>query len=152
LNVLPLHLPPLRERYGDIGLLARHFLDERLKAGGPSRKSFSAAALQRLALHDWPGNVRELINVVQRAMLAADGAQILPCHILLSASPPAPGSVIGSFKQARAGAVAAFERAYVEELLRRHHGNVTQAARDAQKDRRAFGRLLKKYRIDRRTL
>ena len=152
LNVLRLHLPPLRERRADIELLARHFLEEHLKANGPTRKSFSAAAIRRLALYDWPGNVRELFNVVQRAVLAAESAQILPCHVSPTAIAPATTLGAESFRQARAGAIAAFERLYVEELLHKHHGNVTRAARDAQKDRRAFGRLVKKYQIDRRTL
>ena len=54
------------------------------------------------------------------------------------------------FRAARSAAVATFERRYVEDLLRKHHGNVTHAAREAQKDRRTFGRLVKKYHIDRR--
>jgi DNA-binding NtrC family response regulator len=57
--------------------------------------------------------------------------------------------LIGGFRQARAQAIATFEKLYVENLLRSCQGNVTRAAREAQKDRRAFGRLVKKYNIDR---
>ena len=152
LNVLRLYLPPLRERRADIALLAWHFLEEHLKASEPTRKSFSAAAIRRLAFHDWPGNVRELFNVVQRAILAAEGAQILPSHIAVPTAAPAAAAHGVNFRQARAGAIATFERLYVEELLRKHRGNITRAASEAEKDRRAFGRLVKKYDIKRQAL
>lgn len=150
LNVLRLHLPSLRERRGDIGLLAAHFLEERRASTDSAPGSFSMAALRLLALYDWPGNVRELANVVHRATVACDGAQILPCHIARPHSQPAVEPTGSRFRAARAAAVEAFERHYVEELLRNHRGNITRAAAEAQKDRRAFGRLVKKYRIDRR--
>jgi two-component system response regulator GlrR len=151
LNVLRICLPPLRERGGDVAVLARRFLEELHKPGDPARKSFSTSAMRALALYDWPGNVRELLNVVHRAKVACDGAHILPCHITLchdraAAEPPA------RFRAARAAAVEAFERRYVEDLLRKHRGNITRAAREAQKDRRAFGRLVKKYNITRQAL
>jgi two-component system response regulator GlrR len=149
LNVLRVCLPPLRERSGDVALLARHFLEALNKNCGPIRKSLAASALRTLIVHDWPGNVRELANVVQRAALTSQGAQILPCHISLSDRPGGLGRAPASFHRARAAAVEAFERHFVEELLRKHHGNVTRAAIEAQKDRRAFGRLVKKYKIDR---
>jgi len=144
LNVLRLHLPPLRERGGDIALLARHFLKTLAKPAEPTRKSFSASALRSLALHDWPGNVRELFNVVQRASVACDAAQILPCHVTLPQA-QSPDAAPVHFRAARAAAIAAFERRFVEELLDKHGGNITHAAREARQDRRAFGRLVKKY-------
>ncbi|HXQ21075.1 MAG TPA: sigma-54 dependent transcriptional regulator [Candidatus Acidoferrales bacterium] len=148
LNVLRLHLPPLRERRGDIGALATHFLTEhRATTHGP--RSFSPAVLRLLGAHDWPGNARELQNVVQRAIVVCDGTQILPSHIGLPRSANARMDAPESFRQARALAVATFEHRYVEDLLRKHRGNVTRAAREAQKERRTFGRLLKKYNIDR---
>jgi two-component system, NtrC family, response regulator GlrR len=152
LNVLRLHLPPLRERPGDIPLLAQSVLNEnRQSACGPS--SFSAAALGVLIAHDWPGNVRELINVVQRAMVACDGRVVQPAHISIDgdrhqASTASEASTgVADFKTARRAALDAFERRYVEDLLRKHHGNVTRAARDARQDRRAFGRFIKKHQI-----
>jgi len=150
LNVLRLHLPPLRERRNDIALLASHFLQARRTACDTAARSFFPSTLRALALYDWPGNVRELANVVQRATVACDSAQILPRHVTIpTASGPAePPSA--HFRAARAAAVESFERRYVEDLLRKHGGNVTRAARAARKDRRAFGRLVKKYSIDRR--
>jgi DNA-binding NtrC family response regulator len=87
-----------------------------------------------LSLHDWPGNVRELYNVMQRAVVSADGATIHGEDVGPSV---APGARVdpphGSFRQARARAVETFERDFVEELMRRHGGNITRAAREAQK-------------------
>jgi DNA-binding NtrC family response regulator len=151
LNVLSLHLAPLRSRREDIPLLARHFVEVTCAEKGLPRKTVSPLAVQRLMLHDWPGNVRELVNVIQRAVVFSAGRQILPCHVLSPSSddeqreepPHFP------FRQARAQAVETFERSYVESLLCRHGGNVTRAAREAQKDRRAFGRLAKKYGVQR---
>lgn len=150
LNVLHIHLPPLRERRRDIELLAYGFLKEVSASLDTAPKSFSPAALRVLALYDWPGNIRELGNVVQRAAVACRSERIRPPHIVLLGDGFQPdGSSLGTFRAARAAAVAAFERRYVEELLRKHRGNVTHAAREAQQDRRAFGRFIKKYHIDR---
>jgi DNA-binding NtrC family response regulator len=107
--------------------------------------------MRKLCQHDWPGNARELLNVIHRAVLFSEGSQILPGHVITSDAPPdtpRPPTPAG-FREARGHAVAAFEKLYVEDLLRKHGGNVTRAAREAGKDRRAFGRLVKKYRIPR---
>ncbi len=152
LNVLRVHLPPLRQRRGDVEMLACHFLKELDHPAHPTRMAFSMSALRSLALYDWPGNVRELFNVVQRARAACDGPQILPCHVALSNSQPDITLAAGHFRTARATAIEAFERRYVEDLLRKHHGNVTHAAREAGQDRRAFGRLVKKYSLTRQAL
>jgi len=150
LNVLRLQLPALRERPQDIGLLARHFLDARSAAA--TRLTLSAGALRALARHDWPGNVRELHNIVQRASVVCDGRQIVTADLALpqphGEAEPSPTQ----FRAARAAAVDAFERRYLEELLHRHHGNVTHAARAAGKDRRVFGRLIKRHGINRQAL
>jgi transcriptional regulator with PAS, ATPase and Fis domain len=145
LTTFRLHMVPLRERPGDIPRLARHFLDTLGRRGGGERKSFSEAALRRLSLHPWPGNVRELLNVVERALAFSDGPQILPSDLALPDLAEGSGEPAGSFREARARAIEEFERAYVQELLERHTGNVTRAAREAGKERRAFGRLVKKY-------
>jgi DNA-binding NtrC family response regulator len=75
LQVVPLHVPPLRERTGDIALLTAHFLTQ-LNEKGSTSKMFSPSALERMERYDWPGNVRELCNVVQRAWILADGRAI----------------------------------------------------------------------------
>jgi DNA-binding NtrC family response regulator len=90
LNVLPVELPPLRERRDDIELLAEHFIDELNKESG-NAKRFTTAALQRLRTHSWPGNVRELRNVIHRAYILAEndiGIDALPLGVIEDA----PGS------------------------------------------------------------
>jgi DNA-binding NtrC family response regulator len=151
LNVLRVHLPPLRERRADIELLAMHFLAEHRTPGTGVPRTFTPAALRMLAYHEWPGNVRELANVIHRAVVTCEGSQVLPCHVTLPVPPEWSRSAPKQFRAARAAAVAAFEREYVKELLRQHDGNVTRAAHAASKDRRAFGRLIKKHGVDRRT-
>jgi two-component system response regulator GlrR len=149
LNVLHLHLPPLRDRREDLELLARHFLLSFCPPHGAVHKTLSPNALRKLVLHRWPGNIRELANVLQRAVVFSEGSQILPCHISFSGSAATPENAEGTFREAKGRAIQAFERHYVEELLRKHGGNITRAAREARKDRRVFGRLVKKHGIDR---
>ncbi len=162
LNVLQLDMPPLRARRGDIPLLAEHFVRVLCDEAGIQRKTLAPEAIEGLAAADWPGNVRELFNVLQRAVVFAEGARLSLEHLALQddAPPPPPvhlprveprEEVADGFREARARAVEAFERTYVETLLRKHNGNVTRSAREAKKDRRAFGRLMKRYRIDRDT-
>ncbi len=150
INVLRLQLTPLRERHGDISLLARYFLANECGAGRGGRKVLSASALRKLQSHYWPGNIRELFNTVQRAYLRSTGRLILPGDIELDSqcTPPTtdqPGP--GTLRSAKRQVIETFERSYIEELLDKHHGNVTHAAAEAGKDRRAFGRLAKKYRL-----
>jgi two-component system response regulator GlrR len=145
LNVMRLQLPPLRERRGDVALLATYFLERLRPANGLQRRSFSTTALRKLVHYDWPGNVRELMNVVQRATAFSAGKEILPHHLSLPNNTPTFGP---SFRAAKAGAIAEFERAYVEALLHKHLGNVTAAAHEARKDRRVFTRLVRKYGIE----
>jgi DNA-binding NtrC family response regulator len=149
LNVLRLELPPLRERRQDIGLLACDFLRMFCRAGSLRPMTFSRSALLLLEQHDWPGNIRELRNVVERAVVLSQGSKILPAHLLLSNSENTSETMVPSFREAREIAVKIFEKRYVERALHRHSGNVTRAAREAGKDRRDFGRLVKKYGIDR---
>ncbi|HXH95480.1 MAG TPA: sigma-54 dependent transcriptional regulator [Thermoanaerobaculia bacterium] len=146
LNVLQVCVPPLRERRGDVNLLARHFLESAC-ARMQHRKTFSPQTLHKLTMYDWPGNVRELMNLVQRAAIVAEGDVVLPCHV------PLPGFDVAeeeaTFRSARAKTLEIFERAYVRDMLAKHDGNVSRAARAAGKERRAFGRLVKKYNLAR---
>jgi transcriptional regulator with GAF, ATPase, and Fis domain len=161
LNVLRLVMPPLRERPTDIPILAQHFVQQACVEAGIPCKTLSREAIATLVCAPWPGNVRELLNVMQRAVVFAEGATILPHHLTIAStarsvppvaatdSPPHDTSGDGGFRAARARALEALERSYVETLLRKHNGNVTRSAREAKKDRRAFGRLMKRYSIDR---
>jgi two-component system response regulator AtoC len=87
--------------------------------------------------------------VVQRAVVFCEGPVILPTHVSSPDDPGLPAGEDEGFRQAKQRSVEAFERAYIEGLLRKHHGNLTRAAREARKDRRAFARLVGKLRIDR---
>ena len=105
LNVLPVELPPLRERRDDIELLAEHFLDQLNKEGGTSKR-FTGAALLRLRSHSWPGNVRELRNVIHRAYIMAEtdiGLDTLPLGVAEDDALDGPGAQGGDFDR-RGGA------------------------------------------------
>ena len=96
LNVFPIHLPPLREREGDVELLAQYFLDQLNEKEGASKR-FTSHALERLRTHNWPGNVRELRNVVQRAFILAEkhiGAEELPLAARPGSAPVRGGSIV----------------------------------------------------------
>jgi two-component system response regulator GlrR len=151
LNVVPLRLPPLRERREDIPRLARHFLR---KHNAPERRAeFSGRALQALLEYDWPGNVRELEHVVERAaVLSGDTELIRRQHIVLTRSSDTPATrAAETFRRAKANAVARFEASYVRDLLAAYGGNISRAARAAAKNRRAFWELIRKHGIDARS-
>jgi two-component system response regulator GlrR len=152
LNVLQLELPPLRQRRGDIAVLARHFAHQLSGAPSAHEKLLAPTAIEELSRAAWPGNVRELFNVIQRAVVFCEGPLILANHISLPGEPSANADVSRGFREAKERALQAFEKGYVEELLLKHNGNITRSALEAMKDRRAFARLMKKHRIDRRVL
>lgn len=158
LNALYARIPPLRQRDGDVALLAEHFLTATAQRfRGPTRR-WSGDALQALSLYAWPGNVRELENVVLRAYTLADG-ETIGVEELRTAEPAIGDAWQRSrddeagtgwgFRNAKARAIAAFEQDYLTRLLQQARGNVTHAAKLAGKDRRALGKLLKKHRIER---
>jgi two-component system response regulator GlrR len=159
LDILQIHIPPLRERCDDIPLLAKRVLDSVEAEGGGGRKKLSNTALRKLQAHDWPGNVRELFNVLQRAAVLSSMQEIGPQDIILNskrefsedALAAGPGTQSNKFRLARTEAIEKFEKSYVSELMEKHHGNITRAAMEAGKERRAFGRLVGKYQVDRRS-
>jgi two-component system response regulator GlrR len=145
-SVLPLLLPPLRERREDIPLLAEHFLDRHAQTAGRPRKAVSFQALAILLAHNWPGNIRELQHVIERAVaLSADRLSLEARDIQIEGGPRSDSH---SFHEAKRRAVAAFERSYLESLLAAHDGNISRAARTAKKNRRALWELLRKHAID----
>lgn len=151
LNVISLSLPPLRLREGDIELLAREFLHRFSGWGGPPElaPSFEPTALELLKAHTWPGNVRELQNVVERAAALADGPVIrcehLPERIRLRTADRSAASEAASYKQAKREVVRTFERSFLLELLKRHDGHMSRAAREAGVDRKTIERMVKKH-------
>jgi DNA-binding NtrC family response regulator len=150
LSVLRLHLPALRDRSGDASLLARHFVKTECALRSCPEKVLSPAALRKLEGYGWPGNIRELSNVIQRALVCCNGSSILADDLCL-ATEAAAGRTCETertiLRVAKQRVIARFEHDYIRELLSRHQGNLTRAAREAGKERRAFGRLVKKYGI-----
>lgn len=145
LNILPLRLPPLRERQEDIPLLARHFITKCSSESASSAKQLSPGALGKLLMYEWPGNVRELANVIERAVIFSERPIITAEEIWLLGSPSVPEEK--SFKVLKAHAIAQFEIAYIQRLLAANAGNISKAARAAKKNRRAFWQLMRKHAI-----
>ncbi len=138
-HVIPVRIPPLRERREDIIPLAEHFLRKTSEKMKKEVKGLTPLAIQKLMLHDWPGNVRELENAIEYAVVTsrseviADEA-ILPFRETLSASPK-------PFKEAKED----FEKEYLNWVLQIAEGNVSKAAGMAGKYRADFYSLLRKY-------
>ncbi len=144
LNVVPLTLPPLRERREDIPVLANHFLKKYERKFGAKR--FSPAAMEKLSLHPWPGNIRELENMVQQVMILVPDDVIGPESLPFAAQNDQQPQMCYTFQEAKRKAIEAFESEYISNLLRIHDGNITRAAKAAGKDRRVFGRLVQKHK------
>jgi DNA-binding NtrC family response regulator len=143
LSVLPLAVPPLRERCADVPLLADHFF--RVYAGDKPAglKGFSSAAIQALRQHCWPGNVRELINRTRRAMVLAEGRLIQPNDLGLGdTGRPAHAAALDESR-------IAAERGAVQASLERAGNNISRAARDLGVSRMTLYRLLDKHGIRR---
>lgn len=147
LAVIRLALPPLRQRKGDIRLLAAHFWKMHAAKVGRSEEELSAKVVDALCQHSWPGNIRELENVVQQLAVLTESETVRPEDLPIARLSCALEAQRSSFAQRKAVAIEEFERSYITEVLRLHQGNVTRAAQAARKDRRALGRLIKKYQI-----
>ncbi|HET9923125.1 MAG TPA: sigma-54 dependent transcriptional regulator [Methylomirabilota bacterium] len=156
INVIAIQLPALRDRVGDVRLLAHAFLKQYGQGRVTAMDDAVAQALERYA---WPGNVRELQNVIERACALAEGPTVtvkdLPDHVLHAiprptAVPAAVAAVPASegdltLKDAKERWLQVLEVAYLRDLLARHDGNVSSAAKAAGIDRKTFHRLINKY-------
>jgi two-component system response regulator GlrR len=153
LNVLSVPVPALRARGGDAELLAEHFIRIYSTRYGRPAKPLHPDSLRWIRAYHWPGNVRELENLVHREYLLSDGPAIEIELALLGApadeagAPGAPEAPF-DFNRAKARAIAQFEREFLARALSETGGNVSLAARRCGKERRSFGRLLKKHGID----
>jgi len=176
LSVVRILLPPLRERTEDIPLLIESFLQSqpfnKRPDGSHKVEGVEADAMVMLQRYQWPGNVRELLNVIERAVSFSEGAKIrtkdLPTQLHRGDDEDTsnPGRGRGSsprefggasppyfiegdtFKDAKERWIASFEQDYLQSLLKKHNGNISQAARDANIDRKYFRKLMNKYGID----
>jgi two-component system response regulator GlrR len=143
-HVIPVHLPPLRERKEDIPGLVDHFLDEFRTQTGKEIKGLTPHAMQRLMFYDWPGNVRELKNVIEYAVAMSDKDRITEDLILSTKGLVVTEEKLQPLKEAR----DAFEKTYLTYLLQTAGGNVSEAARLAGKYRADLYVLLKKHHLN----
>jgi len=155
LKVLDLKVPPLRERRGDILLLADHFLRRHWRRAG-EKPRWTSRTERAITRYDYPGNVRELAHLVERACLLARGPELdldlLPPEVAgTAAGTPAPEPIFreltgDSLNEAREASVAEVERRFVEELMERCEGNVSRAARESGLHRSYLQKLLARHR------
>ena len=142
IHVMPVYLPPLRQRKDDIPLLATYFITEFCKALKKDPLGFSPPALQRMLLYDWPGNIRELRNKIEHAAIVSNKNSIEPGDIFPERNTTT--NVFHSYKDAK----ERFEREYIENLLKANNGNVTNASKMASRYRADIYKLIKKYNIN----
>jgi two-component system, NtrC family, response regulator GlrR len=142
IHVIPVALPPLRERKEDIPLLVDHFLKKFCGQMGKKINGLTPQAMQRMMLHDWPGNIRELENTIEYAVAMSSRDVIAEDMILPTTN--VPEEPIRPLKEAR----EAFEKSYLTRLLELTKGNVSSASTMAGKYRADFYNLLRKYVIN----
>jgi len=144
LNVIPVMLPPLRERKEDMPLLAEFFLAQFSAEMRKPLEAVSAEALEILMAHDWPGNVRELRNVLERGAVLARGPIITPIELELVQPASAP-SPLGSPEPA--DSLKDVERKHIISTLRQHRWNITRSAKALGIDRVTLYSKIKRYQI-----
>ena len=150
LNVVPIHVPSLRERQDDIPELIAHFIDQLGGRAGMVSKSFAADAVRRLESRPWPGNVRELRNAVERLLIlspgrsvtAADVDRLLPASTSAEPTPADGGGTFENFKQDA-------ERVFILQNLREHDWNVSETARALAMPRSNLYKKIEKYQLTR---
>jgi len=158
LNVIPIHLPPLRERRDDIPLLAQFFLRKFSREDDRQHMRFSDEAMKQLRRYSWPGNVRELQNVVERMVSLSNGrvmgVEDLPDYLHEEEAPADDGMAIPAeltLREARQHWMELFEKKYLVELINKYNGNISRVARKAGVHRMTIYRMLKQYNITLRT-
>jgi len=156
LNVLPIEVPPLRDRKEDIPLLVRHFLRMHAEEQGLKVKDVAPDALEALQLYEWPGNIRELRNLAERLLIMVPGPLIEASHValFLQSRPAAPSGTSSSaalsaksydsLKDAR----NAFEREYISRKLRENNWNVSRTADDLKIERSHLHRKIKLLNVE----
>ena len=153
LNVVPVQLPPLRQRREDIPLLTEHLLKRYAKRLGRATEGVSESAMDVLLHYDWPGNIRELENVIERTLLFCDGPEIeagdLPAELegrvsaALPSTDPIPPVGVTSLKHAVKLTTQRLERKLIEQALKETNGNVTHAAQKLEISRKSLQNKMK---------
>lgn len=139
ISVVPLTIPPLRERKDDIPLLGQHFLKQSAERAHKDIRGFTAAAMHRMMVYPWPGNVRELENAIEKAVVMSRQDMISPD--LLPSVGVAPDVAMKPLTEAK----EEFERTYLRNVLQMTGGNISRAAQFAGRYRADFYKMLKKY-------
>ena len=151
LNIIPIRLPALRERLGDIPLLADHFLRRFAQKMEKPALQFHPDSMEKLMAYSWPGNIRELENKILQVIVMSDRELITPDLIVLPRSIEEDENRnfmtqnVGLFKEEKAQMVRRFEKNYLSTMLSLHHGNISQAANASGMDRKNFWQKMKKY-------
>jgi Nif-specific regulatory protein len=147
LQVVEITIPPLRERRGDVPLLANHFLKRFVQETGRKISGFSGDAVQKMRNYDWPGNVRELRNVVERAVALAAGPSLEASDIWLSSlGPPSANDSLDAYHPL---SLEEIERQHIMNTLRHTDWNKSQAASILQIERSTLDRKIKAYNLKR---
>jgi DNA-binding NtrC family response regulator len=144
LSVIPIHLPPLRERAGDIALLVDHFIRKYSQKGHREVTGISSQALKLFSDYGWPGNVRELEHTIERIVILEDGAVIQPEHL-----PSLISQRQGEFKDFSDEnySLEELEKRYIQFILRRTKGRRQEAARILRINRKTLSHKIEKYRL-----
>lgn len=154
LNVVPIFIPPLRERKEDILLLVEHFINKYNCLEKKQLKGIAADALKVLMNYDWPGNVRELENLVHRAVVMEQGENIDLADLPASLRVPETAEMrnnysrAADFRKAKKNAVMSFEKRFLTEVLIRNQGNVSRVAKEISLDRRNLHRKLRVLKLN----
>ena len=144
IHVIPIFLPPLRNRIEDVPLLANHFLQHFSREMNKRIEGFSPEALQRLMLYGWPGNVRELANVVERAVAFSNHNAIRPESLFLEGGETPARRKLMPLDEAR----NEHDKAYLTQVLTETSGNVSRAAALAGRYRAEFYKMMRKHGIN----
>lgn len=148
LNVIPFHVPSLRERDGDIPSLINHFSEQFSRDGGYRHKVFSESAMNKLRQHSWPGNVRELRNFIERIYILTPSDSVDVLDLKFAGLPLSEKeenqSEISNFREAR----AKFEREYLLKKIAENKGNISKTAESIGLERSYLHRKIKGYGID----
>jgi two-component system nitrogen regulation response regulator NtrX len=161
LNVVPIIVPPLRERREDIPLLIRHFMKVHAEEQGLRMKEISPEAMSVLQQYDWPGNIRELRNLIERLMIMVPGPTIDPAQagLSLQARPAGPATQSATSRvnplftqsyDSLRDARNAFEKEYIARKLREHHWNISRTAEELKIERSHLHRKIKLLDVEMR--
>ena len=154
LNVVAIHLPPLRERQEDIPLLVEHFLKYYSVENGKSIATVSDRAMELLCAYSWPGNIRELENAIEQAVALSYQPILAPEDLPRdvreqeTARFTLPGAQVGQFLFADTPSLEEVKKRYVLQVLKQTQGNVSATARILNVDRRSLYRMLARYKVE----